>query len=261
MAQAKSGGSGNQLLASSESLQRIRTLKKNPTQAQVAIHGGQCPVRQDEGSNKAKAVNITRFGPIGQVGNVQIGGFGRSLKAMKPSQSYLGGSQANQSCSQFSILSPKVIPIDQHSSQEISPQGGSPECLEDIPVSLPKETDFDLHLSSVRETKQRAEETMQDDFSKLSSSRRSFRLKSPQTADKIKKMVEPLHNISNSLQHKSKGKTKSKNQQRATKNPELQKQYLEDENPYTPVSKMKNKLIQKSATKKGKSKYDMVLYS
>lgn len=104
---------------------------------------------------------------------------------MKPSQSYLAGPQVHQSCSQFAVLSPKVIPINQHSSQDISPLGASPECPEDIQVSLPKESEQDLQDQSVDDAKKRAEESLQDDCSKLSSSRRSLRLKSPKTADKI----------------------------------------------------------------------------
>lgn len=74
-------------------------------------------------------------------------------------------------------------------------------------------------------------------------------------------MIEPLHNISNELQHRNREKAKAKNPQRTSKNPELQKLYLEDENPYTPVSKMRNKLIQKSTTTKGKSEHEQALYS
>ena len=157
MERTKSGGNHRQVLVTSESQHRIRTLNKNATQAAAGLDGGYNHFRQDEGSNRTKAVNITRFGPIGQVGNFQIGGFGKSLKAMKPSQSYLTGSQANQSNSQFSVLSPKVIPINQHSSQEISPQGGSPECPEDIPVSLAKEAERDQHVSSIGEARKQAD--------------------------------------------------------------------------------------------------------
>ena len=70
-----------------------------------------------------------------------------------------------------------------------------------------------------------------------------------------------MHNISNDLQCKNKEKATAKNQQRVMKNPEFQKTYLEDENPYATVSRMKNRLIQKSAAKKSKTKYELALYS
>lgn len=101
-------------------------------------------------------VSITKFGPIGQVGNCQFGGFGKSLNSIKPSQSYLGGSGHLQNntnlSSQFCLLSPKVVPIINKSSQEISPIVGiSPDPAstpkpEDVPNSSIKETQaFEMH--------------------------------------------------------------------------------------------------------------------
>jgi len=58
-------------------------------------------VNKDDSKKSEGRANITKFGPIGKVGNFQIGGFGSSLKASQPSQPVVTVPQNNSGATQF----------------------------------------------------------------------------------------------------------------------------------------------------------------